>query len=51
MIEELGFSVVTAPGHGATFRLMPEDSPVDDMAWGMEGWVDVWRRRGAGISA
>jgi phenylpropionate dioxygenase-like ring-hydroxylating dioxygenase large terminal subunit len=37
MIEELGFSAVTAPGHGATFRLMPEGSPVDDVAWGMEG--------------
>lgn len=37
LIEELGYSVVTAPGHGATFRLMPEDSPIDDVAWGMEG--------------
>ena len=37
MIEKLGYSVVTTPGHGATFRLMPEDSPVDEMAWGMEG--------------
>ncbi len=37
LIEELGLSVVPRPGHGATFRLMPEDSPVDDMAWGMEG--------------
>jgi phenylpropionate dioxygenase-like ring-hydroxylating dioxygenase large terminal subunit len=35
-IEKLGYSVVTAPGHGATFRLMPEDAPVDDVAWGME---------------
>ena len=32
-----GYSVVTTPGHGATFRLMPEDAPVDDVAWGMEG--------------
>lgn len=37
MIEKLGYSVVTAPGHGATFRIMPEDSPIDEMAWGMEG--------------
>ena len=36
-IEALGYSVVTAPGHGATFRLMPEDAPVDEVAWGMEG--------------
>jgi len=37
MIEERGYSVVTAPGHGATFRLMPADAPVDEVAWGMEG--------------
>ena len=37
LIEELGFSAVTRPGHGATFRLMPADSPPDEMAWGMEG--------------
>ena len=37
LIEELGYSVVTRPGHGATFRLMPEGAPVDDVAWGMEG--------------
>jgi phenylpropionate dioxygenase-like ring-hydroxylating dioxygenase large terminal subunit len=36
-IEELGHSVVTAPGHGATFRLMPPDAAVDEVAWGMEG--------------
>jgi phenylpropionate dioxygenase-like ring-hydroxylating dioxygenase large terminal subunit len=36
VIEKLGHSVVTAPGHGATFRLMQEDAPVDDVAWGME---------------
>jgi phenylpropionate dioxygenase-like ring-hydroxylating dioxygenase large terminal subunit len=35
-IEKLGYSVVTAPGHGATFRLMPRDTPVDEVAWGME---------------
>ena len=37
IIEELGYSAVTRPGHGATFRLMPQDAPVDDVAWGMEG--------------
>ena len=36
-IEALGYSVVTRPGHGATFRLMPEDAPIDEVAWGMEG--------------
>ncbi|GAB5450059.1 MAG: aromatic ring-hydroxylating dioxygenase subunit alpha [Halioglobus sp.] len=36
VIEELGHSVVTKPGHGATFRLMPEDAPWQDVAWGME---------------
>ncbi|MEM9256205.1 MAG: Rieske 2Fe-2S domain-containing protein [Pseudomonadota bacterium] len=36
-IEELGYSVVTTPGHGATFRLMPPETPVDEVAWGMEG--------------
>ena len=37
VIEELGHSVVTTPGHGATFRLMPEGSDIDEVAWGMEG--------------
>ena len=37
MIEKLGYSVVTTPGHGATFRIMPEDSPIEDVAWGFEG--------------
>ena len=37
IIEKIGHSVVTAPGHGATFRLMPEGAPVDEVAWGMEG--------------
>jgi phenylpropionate dioxygenase-like ring-hydroxylating dioxygenase large terminal subunit len=36
-IEQVGYSVVTTPGHGATFRLMAEDAPVDEVAWGMEG--------------
>lgn len=37
VIAELGYSVVTQPGHGATFRLMPEDTPWQEVAWGMEG--------------
>jgi phenylpropionate dioxygenase-like ring-hydroxylating dioxygenase large terminal subunit len=37
VIEEYGYAVVPRPGHGATFRLMPQDGPVDDVAWGMEG--------------
>lgn len=37
VIEALGMSVITTPGHGATFRLMPEDAPWEDVAWGMEG--------------
>jgi phenylpropionate dioxygenase-like ring-hydroxylating dioxygenase large terminal subunit len=41
LIEELGYSVVTEPGHGATFRIMPEDSPIDDVAWGMEGMAGL----------
>lgn len=38
-INEFGFSAVTTPGHGATFRLMPEDSHPGMMAWGMESPV------------
>ena len=34
-----GYSVVTSPGHGATFRLMPEDAPVEDVGWGFESIV------------
>jgi len=41
-IEELGHSVVTTPGHGATFRLMPADAPVDEVAWGMEGMGGIF---------
>ncbi len=37
IIEALGYSVVTEPGHGATFRLMPDDAPFEEVAWGMEG--------------
>lgn len=35
-IIEHGYSVVPGKGHGATFRLMPEDTPVENVAWGME---------------
>ena len=37
IIESIGYSAVPHPGHGATFRIMPSDTPVDDVAWGMEG--------------
>jgi hypothetical protein len=36
-IIETGVSVVPKPGHGATFRYMPEDAPVENVAWGFEG--------------
>ncbi len=36
-IYDHGFSVVPGPGHGATFRLMPEDVPIEQVAWGFEG--------------
>ena len=42
LIAELGHSVVTAPGHGATFRLMPDDCPVDEVAWGMESMGGIF---------
>jgi phenylpropionate dioxygenase-like ring-hydroxylating dioxygenase large terminal subunit len=35
-IIDYGLSAVTEAGHGATFRLMPENAPIDDVAWGME---------------
>lgn len=38
-IIEHGFSVVPEPGHGATFRLMPEDTHPGLVAWGMESPV------------
>lgn len=38
VIEALGYSAVVGEGgHGATFRLMPDDAPVEDVAWGFEG--------------
>jgi phenylpropionate dioxygenase-like ring-hydroxylating dioxygenase large terminal subunit len=36
-VFKLGYSCVTEPGHGATFRLMPEDAPLESVAWGFEG--------------
>jgi hypothetical protein len=35
-INEHGYSVVPEAGHGATFRLLPEDTPVENVAWGFE---------------
>ena len=35
-INTYGYSVVPRKGHGATFRLLPEDAPVDQVAWGFE---------------
>ncbi len=40
-VFELGRSVVTAPGHGATFRLMPEGAPLEQVAWGFEGMASL----------
>lgn len=36
-IEKIGFSAVTSPGHGATFRVLPKGTPIEELAWGMEG--------------
>ena len=35
-IVDYGYSVVPRPGHGATFRLLPEDAPVESVGWGFE---------------
>ncbi len=35
-IMQYGLSAVTAPGHGATFRLLPADTAVENVAWGFE---------------
>ena len=35
-IIECGYSVVPEAGHGATFRLLPDDTPVENVAWGFE---------------
>ena len=42
LIEEIGHSAVPTPGHGATFRIMPEDSPIEELAWGMEGMGGIF---------
>lgn len=36
-IIDHGMSVVPRAGHGATFRLMPDDAPAENVAWGFEG--------------
>ena len=36
-IIETGVSAIPNPGHGATFRYMPEDAPTENVAWGFEG--------------
>jgi phenylpropionate dioxygenase-like ring-hydroxylating dioxygenase large terminal subunit len=40
-IAQLGYTAVTAPGHGAAFRIMPKDATVDDTAWGMEAMGSI----------
>lgn len=40
-INQYGFSAVPGAGHGATFRVMPEDTPAEQMAWGMEGMGSI----------
>jgi phenylpropionate dioxygenase-like ring-hydroxylating dioxygenase large terminal subunit len=35
-ILQTGHSVVPGAGHGATFRLAPEGTPVENVAWGFE---------------
>jgi phenylpropionate dioxygenase-like ring-hydroxylating dioxygenase large terminal subunit len=40
-VFEHGVSVVTEPGHGATFRLMPEDTPLEGVAWGFESLASL----------
>jgi len=36
-IAVVGMTAVPRRGHGAAFRLMPEGTPVEQVAWGMEG--------------
>lgn len=38
LIEEVGYTAVPKPGHGASFRIMPKGAPIEDVAWGMEGF-------------
>jgi len=35
--ETYGFAMVPKPGHSASLRLMPEDAPLEEQAWGIEG--------------
>ncbi|MBB3047203.1 phenylpropionate dioxygenase-like ring-hydroxylating dioxygenase large terminal subunit [Litorivivens lipolytica] len=35
-IDNYAYNVVPTKGHGASFRLMPEDTPTDKIAWGFE---------------
>jgi nitrite reductase/ring-hydroxylating ferredoxin subunit len=35
-INSYGYSVVTSPGHGATFRLLPAETPAEQVGWGFE---------------
>ena len=40
-IFKVGLSVVPKAGHGATFRYMPDDTPVEGVAWGFEGPASI----------
>lgn len=40
-VFDYGHSCVSEPGHGATFRLMPEDAPLESVAWGFEGMASL----------
>lgn len=40
-IVQHGYSCVTEPGHGATFRLMPDEAPLESVAWGFEAMPSV----------
>lgn len=40
-INDYGHAVVPRPGHGATFRLMPEGAPVESVAWGFEAMASL----------
>ncbi len=38
-IDNYAYNAIPTPGHGASFRLMPSDTPVDKLAWGFESVV------------
>jgi phenylpropionate dioxygenase-like ring-hydroxylating dioxygenase large terminal subunit len=40
-IFDVGLSVVPKPGHGATFRYMPEGTPIENVGWGFEGMASL----------